>query len=82
MMKLKKFTHLLIWNLLKIIGIMKNIFFCEFLIDHLLRNYPSFFNFEVFIQAKDLSINKAKIYDIITKSSASKQTEPVLTTLK
>ena len=40
---------------------------CEFLIDHLLRNDPSFFNFEVFIQAKDLSINKAKIYDIIIK---------------
>ena len=25
---------------------------CEFLIDHLLKNYPSFFNFEVFIQPK------------------------------
>ena len=34
---------------------------CEFLIDHLLRNEPSFFNFEVFIQAKDLLINKVKI---------------------
>ena len=55
---------------------------CEFLIDHLLRNDPSFFNFEVFIQAKDLSINKLKIYDIITNSCAGKQTEPVLTTLK
>ena len=55
---------------------------CEFLIDHLLRNDPSFFNFEVFIQAKDLSINKAKIYDIITKSCTGKQTQPVLTTLK
>ena len=42
---------------------------CEFLIDHLLRNDPSFFNFEVFIQAKDLSINKVKIYDIITNFS-------------
>ena len=55
---------------------------CEFLIDHLLRNDPSFFNFEVFIQAKDLLINKAKIYDIITKSCTGKQTQPVLTTLK
>ena len=55
---------------------------CEFLIDHLLRNDPSFFNFEVFIQAKDLLINKVKIYDIITKSSAGIQTQPVLTTLK
>ena len=55
---------------------------CEFLIDHLLRNDPSFFNFEVFIQAKDLSINKAKIYDTITKSCTGKQTQPVLTTLK
>ena len=42
---------------------------CEFLIDHLLRNDPSFFNFEAFIQAKDLSINKVKIYDIITNFS-------------
>ena len=55
---------------------------CEFLIDHLLKNDPSFFNFEVFIQAKDLSINKVKIYDIITKSSTGKQTQPVFTTLK
>ena len=55
---------------------------CEFLIDHLLRNDPSFFNFEVFIQAKDLAINKAKIYHIITKSCTGKQTQPVLTTLK
>ena len=54
----------------------------EFLIDHLLRNDPSFFNFEVFIQAKDLSINKTKIYDIITKSCTGKQTQPVPTTLK
>ena len=55
---------------------------CEFLIDDLLRNDPSFFNFKVFIQAKDLSINKVKIYDIITNSYAGKQTQPVLTTLK
>ena len=55
---------------------------CEFLIDHLLRNDPSFFSFEVFIQAKDLSINKVKIYDIITNSYAGKQTQPVLTALK
>ena len=55
---------------------------CEFLIDHLLRNDPSFFNFEVFIQAKDLLINKVKTYDIIRKSSADKQTQPVLTALK
>ena len=54
----------------------------EFLIDHLLRNDPSFFNFEVFIQAKDLSINKAKIYDIITKTCVGRQNQPVRTTLK
>ena len=29
---------------------------CEFLIDHLLRNDPSFFNFEVFIQAKGYNL--------------------------
>ena len=40
---------------------------CEFLIDHLLRNDPSFFDFEVFIQAKDFKLNKLKIYDIIAK---------------
>ena len=40
---------------------------CEFLIDHLLRNDPSFFDFEVFIQAKDLNLNKLMIYDIIRK---------------
>ena len=54
----------------------------EFLIDHLLRNDPSFFNFEIFIQAKDLLLNKTKIYDIITKPSINKQNQPVHTTLK
>ena len=44
----------------------------EFVIDHLLRNDPSFFNFEVFIQAEDFSINKAKIYDIITKTKSTR----------
>ena len=44
----------------------------EFVIDHLLRNHPSFFDFEVFIQAKDFSINKAKIYDIITKTKSTR----------
>ena len=40
---------------------------CEFLIGHLLANYPSFFNFEVFIQAKNYSFSKYNIYNIITK---------------
>ena len=53
----------------------------EFLIDHLLRNDPSFFNFEVFIQAKNLMLNKTKIYDIITKP-CQKQNQPVHTTVK
>ena len=54
----------------------------EFAIDRLLRNDPSFFNFEIFIQAKDLFFNKTKIYDIITIPSISKQNQPVHTTLK
>ena len=49
----------------------------EFVIDHLLRNYPSLFNFEVFIQPKDLLINKLIVYDVITKPSAKIQ--PVYT---
>ena len=40
---------------------------CEFLIGHLLANDPSFFNFEVFIQAKNYSFSKYNIYNIITK---------------
>ena len=38
---------------------------CEFLIKHLLDNNPRFFYFEIFIQPKDLWINKTLIYDII-----------------
>ena len=44
---------------------------CEFLIDHLLRNDPSFFNFEVFIQLKHFLLNKTKIYDIITMGNGA-----------
>ena len=40
---------------------------CEFLIRHLLANDPSFFNFEVFIQAKNYSFSTYNIYNIITK---------------
>ena len=54
----------------------------EFVIDHLRRNDLSFFNFEVFIQAKDFSISKTKIYDIITKTCIGRQNQPVRTTLK
>ena len=54
----------------------------EFVIDHLLRNDPSFFNFEIFIQPSDLFINKLKIYDIIRKPTANKQNQPVRTTAK
>ena len=52
----------------------------EFAIDHLLRNNPSLFNFEVFIQPKDLLINKLIVYDVITKPSAKNQ--PVHTTVE
>ena len=38
---------------------------CEFLIKHLLKNDPSFFNFEVFLQPKNFLMNKLAIYDII-----------------
>ena len=54
----------------------------EFVIDHLRRNDLSCFNFEVFIQAKDFSISKTKIYDIITKTCIGRQNQPVRTTLK
>ena len=40
---------------------------CEFLLAHLLANDSSFFNFEVFIQAKNLCLSKYMIYNIITK---------------
>ena len=46
---------------------------CEFLIDHLLRNDSSFFDFEVFIQAKDYLLNKVTIYNIITKPTKQKE---------
>ena len=55
----------------------------EFLINHLLKNDSSFFDFEVFIQAKDFMLNKLKIYDIITKPNyTKKQNQPVCTSLK
>ena len=55
---------------------------CEFLIDHLLKNDPSFFDFEVFIQPKNFLLNKTKICDIITDPHWRKQNEPVHTTKK
>ena len=49
---------------------------CEFLLKHLMENDPPFFNFEVFIQPKDVLISKAYIYDIIKS-----QNQPVNTKL-
>ena len=46
----------------------------ELVIDHLLRNDPSLFNFEVFIQPKDVLVNKLIVYDVITKPSVKKST--------
>ena len=46
----------------------------ELVIDHLLRNDPSLFNFEVFNQPKDLLVNKLIVYDVITKPSVKKST--------
>ena len=40
---------------------------CEFLISHLINNDASFFDFEIFIQAKNISLSKLNIYNIITK---------------
>ena len=55
------------WNCEKNISV-------EVVIDHLLRNDPSLFNFEVFIQPKDVLVNKLIVYDVITKSSVKKST--------
>ena len=46
----------------------------ELVIDNLLRNDPSLFNFEVFIQPKDVLVNKLIVYDVITKPSVKKST--------
>ena len=46
----------------------------ELVIDHLLRNDPSLFNFEVFIQPKDVLVNKLIVYDVIAKPSVKKST--------
>ena len=46
----------------------------ELVIDHLLRNDPSLFNFEVFIQPKDVLVNKLIVYNVITKPSVKKST--------
>ena len=43
----------------------ENYISCEFLIDHLMKNDPSFFNFDIFCRSQDLMINKVMIYDII-----------------
>ena len=55
---------------------------CEFLVNHLLKNDPSFFDFEVFIQPKNFLLHKSKIYDIITDPHWRKQNQPVHTTEK
>ena len=55
---------------------------CEFLVNHLLKNDPSFFDFEVFIQSKNFLLHKSKIYDIITDPHWRKQNQPVHTTEK
>ena len=52
---------------------------CEFLLNHLMNNDPSFFNFEIFIQPKNLMINKAYIYDIIKLPIHHSQIQPVST---
>ena len=43
----------------------ENFINCEFLIKHLLDSNPRFYDFEIFIQPKDLWINKTLIYNII-----------------
>ena len=55
---------------------------CEFLIKHLLENDPSFFNFEVFHQPKNLLLQKSKIYDIIKLPLQHTQIQQVNTTEK
>ena len=55
------------WNHEKYISV-------ESVIDLLLRNDPALFNFEVFIQPKDLLVNKLIIYDIISKPQVKKLT--------
>ena len=52
---------------------------CEFLIKHLLENDPSFFNFEVFLQPKNLLLNKLAIYDIIKLPLHHTQIQPITT---
>ena len=52
---------------------------CEFLIKHLLENDPSFFNFEVFLQPKNLQLNKLAIYDTIKLPFHHTQIQPVTT---
>ena len=52
---------------------------CEFLIKHLLENDPSFFNFEVFLQPKNLQLNKLSIYDTIKLPFHHTQIQPVTT---
>ena len=55
---------------------------CEFLIKHLFKNDPSFFDFEVFVQPKNFLLNKLKIYDIIKLPPCKAQIQPVDTTEK
>ena len=53
--------------------------FCEFLLKSLMDNDPSFFNFEIFIHLKNIMINKAYIYDIITLPIQHSQVQLVST---
>ena len=39
----------------------------EFLIEHLIANDPAFYDFQVFFNPKNLTMNKTIIYDIIKK---------------
>ena len=58
----------------------ENFINCEFLIDQLLKNDSSFFNFEVFVQAKNFCLSKFMIYNLIRKPektpSKSKKIRP------
>ena len=44
---------------------------CEFLLEYLLMNDPTFYDFEIFMSPKNLLINKTIIYDIIKKQSTN-----------
>ena len=54
----------------------ENFINCNFLIDQLLKNDSSFFNFEVFVQAKNLCLSKFMIYNLITKPNKTPSSRP------